>query len=99
MQQDMPFPLLLDPDHTLRRLLGIGLLTNAQSMGLRSSRNYANAMRGGVANGRVIRSERLQTPVVLILGADQSVVWKFVGTAVGDYPTVDEVLAQIPSDV
>lgn len=97
MQPQIPFPLLLDANHTLRHELGIDKLSVGQAMSVQSAINYAKAL-GGIRNFAVRASEATQTPVVVIFNADQSVAWQHVGEALGDYPSIGDVVAKIPAN-
>ena len=94
LQTDMPFPLLLDPNHTFRKQLQTGNLSLGQMMGPKSGRNYLKAM-SHFRDARVIPSEASLTPVVVILDANQDIVWRHIGQALGDYPSVEEVVNQV----
>jgi len=92
----MPFPLLLDPNHTARAAFGIDQLTVAQIFSVASAVNYGKAL-GGIRNFAIRPSDASRTPAVVILDAEQQVVWTHVGKALGDYPTIDQIIAEIPS--
>ena len=96
LQSTVPFPLLLDPEQTLRRELDLAKLSVGQLMSVSSAKNYAGAI-GTVRNFAVQPSEAQNTPAVAILDADQKVVWQHVGKALGDYPAIDEILANLPA--
>ena len=92
----MPFPLLLDPNHSFREHLGISRLPTKALVSPTSIKNYAKAL-GGVRKVAVQPSEATQTPAVVVFNAEQEVVWKYVGVALGDYLTIDEIIDQIPA--
>ena len=96
LQAKTPFPLLLDPQHTARRELNIDTLSVGQMFSAASAKNYASAI-GTIRNFAVQPSEAQLTPTIVILGADQKVVWQHVGKALGDYPAIDEILANLPA--
>lgn len=96
LQAQMPFPLLLDPEHTLRQHLGIGQLSLGAVFGVRSLVNYGKAL-GGARNLAVRPSDATKTPAVVIFDAAQNVTWQHVGTALGDYPSIETVVANIPT--
>ena len=95
LQETMPFPLLLDEQHALRSAFDISRLPGKALMSPTSAKNYAKAL-GGVRRVAVHPSEATQTPAVVVLDADQNVAWKYIGVALGDYPTIDEIVQNIP---
>jgi hypothetical protein len=91
------FPLLLDPQGALRSALGLDdKLSRGELMGWRSIRNLLVGM-VKQRQGRVSRPHTEDRPAVVILDSGRRVVWSHVGRAVGDYPSIDEILAAIPS--
>jgi len=92
----MPFTLLLDPDNLVRQVMG-----SAERFG------WGRLMhpKGAVAYARALRSSRrffdvtleqaTQRPGVLVLDAQQNIVWTYVGNRLGDYPDVDVVFTEL----
>ena len=97
LQPDMPFPLLLDPEHSLRTELGTGKLSIRQMMSLRSAANYSRVL-GGIRRAAVEMGEAANTPGVVVLDAEQRVSWLWIGEAVGDYPPIDAIIGHLPSN-
>ncbi len=92
-----PFPLLVDPEGRLRRTLGIDQqLTWAELLGWHSIRNLLVGM-VRQRQGRVSRPHTDDRPAVVVLDAERRLLWAHVGRAVGDYPSVQQVLAAIPA--
>lgn len=83
-------PLLLDPDQRLRDAVGFGSLSGRQLMAPRGLRKYAEAVLSGIRPQRLTR-DMMRSPGVAILDARQDLRWTYEGTALGDYPSLDEV--------
>ena len=57
--------------------------------------NYARALARGNRQGRIIEPNQL--PGLALLDADGRAVWVHRGRALGDYPSIEQVLAQLES--
>ncbi len=91
-----PFPLLLDPDGELRQALGIeSQLSRKELISWTSFRNYVSARRHQ-RQGKISRSHAEDRPAVAIVDADLRLTWGHVGTALGDYPSIDHIIAALP---
>ena len=91
-----PFPLLLDPDGKLRHALGIETqLSRKELASWASIRNYVSAIRHQ-RQGKISRAHAEDRPAVAIVDADLRLTWGHVGTALGDYPTIDHIIAALP---
>ncbi len=84
-------PLLLDPAQQLRDAVGFGSLSGRQLMAPRGLRRYAAAVLSGIRPQR-ITGDLMRSPGVAILDASHDLRWTYEGTALGDYPSLDEVL-------
>lgn len=98
-KDDVPFPLLLDPEHRVGRRLGIG----RQSL-LRYIFNLRAWARWLAAFARHRRLARFtgrpaNLPGVAVVAADGQVRWAHRGRAIGDYPPIDEVISRLSSAV
>lgn len=89
-------PLLLDPDQELRLAIGFGSLTRRQLLAPRGMRSYASALLAGVRPQRPT-SDMTKSPGIAILGPSLDVRWTHEGTALGDYPPIDTLLAAVAS--
>ena len=87
-------PLLLDPDQRLRDAVGFGSLSGRQLMAPRGLRTYAAAVLSGIRPQRVTGDVR-RSPGIAILDTAHDVRWTYEGTALGDYPSLEEVLAAV----
>jgi peroxiredoxin len=85
-------PLLLDPDQRLRDAVGFGSLSGRQLMAPRGLRTYAAAVLSGIRPQRITGDVR-RSPGIAILDTSIEVRWTYEGTALGDYPSLDEVTA------
>lgn len=83
-------PLLLDPEQRLRDAVGFGSLSRRQLMAPRGLRRYAAAVLSGIRPQR-ITGDVMRSPGVAILDANHRLRWTYEGTALGDYPSIDEV--------
>ena len=83
-------PLLLDPDHEMRRLTGLGKLGVRGVLSARGGLNWLRSLGSG-RQGRITGFD-LQPGVVVADGSLRVVeIWR--GTTYGDYPPLDDVLA------
>jgi hypothetical protein len=87
-------PLLLDPDQRLREAVGFGSLSGRQLMAPRGLRTYAAAVLSGIRPQRITGDVR-RSPGIAIVDASLEVRWTYEGTALGDYPSLDEVSAAV----
>ena len=94
LQQEygIPFELLVDPERNvldalaLQRKLSIVLNPKGYA-------TYAKAIFRGNRQGKIVSP--LQAPGLALLDADANAVWVHRGKALGDYPTLDEVLERL----
>jgi len=91
-EQGVRFPLLVDPD---RRVYEALELPRRWWVGLNPLGwwNYVRALARGNRQGRIIEPNQL--PGLALLDADARAVWVHRGRALGDYPPIDRVLAQL----
>lgn len=84
-------PLLLDPAQQVRDAVGFGSLGVRQLVAPRGLRSYAAAILSGIRPQR-ITGDVMRSPGIAILDAAHDLRWTYEGTALGDYPSLDEVL-------
>ena len=94
-EKGVAMPLLLDPEQQVRALVDLGDLTAGQMLSGRGMAAYARSMVGGRLLPKAPTQDATKAPGVAILGPDLSVQWVHRGTALGDYPTVPELLARV----
>jgi len=85
-------PLLLDPDNQLRK--AVGAADRFPWRGVFSPRGamaYVRAARQA-RNSDPIWSSITERPGMLAISAEGAVAWSYLGTRIGDYPTVAECL-------
>ncbi|NNE73330.1 MAG: hypothetical protein HKN26_06685 [Acidimicrobiales bacterium] len=97
LDDGMPFDLLLDPTNQVREVIG-----SAARFGWHRLLHpkgvipYVKAMRAVKWNGLTM-AEANQRPAVGVFDAEHRLAWRHVGAQLGDYPTVDRVLAELRS--
>ena len=92
-EQGVGIPLLLDPDQQVRDLVAMGNLGFRNFLKGKGAKNYLDAMRGGLRPQKITK-DTVRSPGVAVLGPDFTPRWTHEGTFLGDYPTVDELLAR-----
>jgi hypothetical protein len=88
------FPCVVDPDHRLYEALGLGRVKAWQWLTPRLWGNYLRAFRQGSRQGAVTGDVH-QLPGVAIITPDRVLRFVHRATTVGDYPSLDLVLAQL----
>ena len=89
-------PLLLDPDQRFRERVGFGDLSGRQLLSFRSMRNYLSAILAGVRPKRPTADAK-RSPGIAVFDAGLDLRWTHEGTALGDYPPLEAVLAAVRS--
>ena len=91
-EQGIRFPLLLDPERRVHDALGLPRKWWV-ALNPRGWWNYARAIARGNRQGRIIEPNQL--PGLAVLDAEANAVWIHRGRALGDYPKLDRVLAEV----
>ena len=95
IEEGMPFPLLLDPENSVRAVLGMadrfGLLRLLHPMGAVA---YVKAARQAKSFDPVW-GDATQRPGVAIFDSAGALAWTHLGTRLGDYPTVGSVVSAL----
>lgn len=86
-------PLLLDPDQHVRALAELGNFGVRQFASVKGGLNYVKAMRRGLRPQKITR-DTVRSPGVAVFGPDLQVRWTYEGVRLGDYPGIDQLLAQ-----
>jgi AhpC/TSA family len=94
-EKGVRFPLLVDPDRRVYTALELPRKWWV-SLNPRGLWNYARALARGNRQGRIIEPNQL--PGLAVLDADARAVWVHRGRALGDYPSIERVLARLESE-
>lgn len=96
-----PLPVVTDIDRELYRLLELGRGSVARIWGWRSLKKYVSLLRSGqkLGSGPSDRSheDTLQLGGNAVIAPDGSLAWVFRGSGPDDRPTVDELIAAVPT--
>ena len=93
-EDGVPFPLLLDPDRRFVHAVGLGRMRWRQWLSPTWARNYFGAARTA-GQGMVSARNATRLPGVVIVDRGGTLRWIHRGSTLGDYPTVDEVIAAV----
>jgi hypothetical protein len=91
-EKGVRIPLLLDPDHRLRGAVGAAKPLGLRLLNPRGAAAYAGTVRRGFRPQAITR-DTVRSPGVVILDADGAVRWTHVGTRIGDYPPLADVVS------
>lgn len=95
MDDWVPFELLLDPDDRLRRSLDIAdRFEWRRLLHPRGAVDYVRAWRRA-GDFDPIWAEANQRPAMVLFDARGRVSWTHVGSRIGDYPIIDEVMEAV----
>jgi hypothetical protein len=87
-------PMLLDGPQVIRTTLEISDLTTGEMSAARGWVSYGKAMASGFRPQRPTRDAR-RAPGVAVFGPDLELRWLHRGSALGDYPSVDELIEAV----
>ena len=90
----VPFPLLLDPERRFVHAVGLGRMRWRQWLSPAWAGNYFGAARRA-GQGMVSIRDVTRLPGVVIVDPEGTIRWLHRGTTLGDYPTVEEVIAAV----
>lgn len=90
------YPCVVDPDHHVYRVLGLGRVRWHEWLTPRLWRNYLGAFRRGARQGRVT-GDGLQKSGVAVVDPDRTLRWLYRAETVGDYPAIPAVLEALRS--
>jgi peroxiredoxin len=93
-ERGVRIPLLLDPDHALRDVVGAAAPLGPRLADPRGLGSYARALARGNRPRRITR-DTVRSPGVVILDRQLTVRWLHVGRRIGDYPRIADVLGAI----
>ncbi len=89
-------PLLLDPEQRVRRLAEIGRLTPRQLGSLEGWKSYGRALLAGFLP-QLPTFDANKAPGIVVFNRDLDVEWLHKGNRMGDYPSVEELVARVSS--
>ena len=93
-ERHVAMPLLLDPEHALRSLVGAKRPLGARLLHPRGLAAYVRTLSHGYRPQRITK-DTVRTPGVVVLDVQLNVRWRYVGRYLGDYPELDQVLAAL----
>ena len=93
-ERRVTMPLLLDPEHALRCLVGAKDPLGARLLDPRGLAAYVRTLSHGYRPQRITK-DTVRTPGVVILDAQLTVRWRYVGRRLGDYPELEQVLVAV----
>ena len=87
-------PLLLDAEDRVRSIAAVGNLSARQITSWHGATNYLKAMRHGYPP-QVPTGDALKAPGIIVFDREFDPLWVHRGETLGDYPTVDELVATV----
>ncbi len=87
-------PLLLDPEERVRAVAEVGNLSVRELTSWQGATNYLKAMRHGYMP-QVPTSDARKAPGIVVFDPEFNPLWVHRGETLGDYPTVDELIATV----
>ncbi|MGD9961908.1 redoxin domain-containing protein [Nocardioides sp.] len=87
-------PLLLDPAQTFRDYVGASKPLGWRMADPRGAAAYTRSLAKGF-RPQSITKDTVRSPGVVVLDQTGSVRWRHIGTRIGHYPPLDEVLAKV----
>jgi len=95
-EKGVSMPLLLDPEHQFREAVGATAPLGVRMLNPRGAAAYVGSLRRGYRPQSITR-DTVRSPGVVILDESGAVRWQHIGTRIGDYPSVEQVLAAAAS--
>lgn len=90
-EKGVSMPLLLDPEHQFREAVGAAQPLGVRMLDPRGAAAYVGSLRRGY-RPQTITKDTVRSPGVVILDESGTVRWQHIGTRIGDYPPVLQVL-------
>jgi len=94
METGTPFPCLVDAQEHLYRALGLRRVGVSTLLDPATYLNYWRAWRRGSRQGKVTGDPR-QLSGVAVLDAEGRLRWRYASNAIGDYPPLTDVVAEV----
>lgn len=93
-QRGVRMPLLMDPDHEVRKLLDLTAPLGWRMADPRGIASYTRSLARGTRPQKITR-DTVRSPAVVILDASGTVLWRHHGQRIGDYPHHRTILQQL----
>lgn len=90
-ERGVRIPLLLDPEHRFRDYVGAAKSLGRRMADPRGAAAYVRSLRHGFKPQAVTR-DTVRSPGVVVLDRDGRVRWRYIGSRIGDYPPINQVL-------
>lgn len=93
---ELPFPVLLDPQRSAYRAFGLGRGAWTRVWGLRAARRYMEIVRAtGWRDLRRPSEDTLQLGGDFVIAPDGTLAWGFWGAGPDDRPGIDDLVAAV----
>lgn len=93
-ERGVTMPLYLDPAQDFRDAVGAGKKIGLGLLHPRGASAYVRSLRHGF-RPQGITKDTVQSPGVVVLDRSGAVRWSYLGTRIGDYPPIGEVLRAV----
>jgi hypothetical protein len=93
-EKGVGLPLLLDPEHRFRDHVGASKPLGWRIADPRGVAAYTRSLANGFRPQQITR-DTVRSPGVVVLDQTGAVRWRHIGTRIGHYPPLDEVLATV----
>lgn len=93
-ERGVSIPLLLDPDREFRAAVDASRPLGWRMADPRGAAAYVRSLTHGY-RPQSVTHDTVRSPAVVVLDSAGIVRWRFVGTRIGHYPTLDEVKAAL----
>lgn len=93
-EKGVTIPLLLDPEHTIRPHVDAMEPLGMKMLNPKGAAAYARSLRRGYKPQKVTK-DTVRSPGVVALEKDGTVRKSWIGARIGDYPPLDQVLAEL----
>lgn len=95
-ERGVRIPLLLDPEHVLRSHVDAVKPLGWRIADPREAAAYLRSLGAGY-RPQAVTHDTVRSPGVVVLDRSGAVRWRHVGSRIGDYPALDEVLTALTS--
>jgi hypothetical protein len=96
-ERGVAMPLLLDPEQSFRNYVeGASRPMGWRLANPKGAAAYVGSLTKGFKPQKITR-DTVRSPGVVILDRSGAVVWSYIGTRIGDYPPIEELLVRLES--